>query len=65
MHEDDPVLRAVEQMVYAPDFPWARVGDGRLRHEIFYRDFPWPNDNEGKVLREIFGLVWARRRGVT
>lgn len=64
MQGDDPVLRAVEQMVEAPDFPWARVGDGRLRHEIFYADFPWPSDEQGKVLREIFGLVRARRRGV-
>lgn len=61
---DDPVLRAVEKMVEAPDFPWARVGDGMLRHEIFYPDFPWPSHNEGNLLREIFGVVRSGVRGL-
>lgn len=61
---DDPVLRAVEKMVEAPDFPWARAGDGMLRHEIFYPDFPWPSDNEGNLLREVFGLVRSGVRGL-
>ena len=64
MQGDDPVLRAVEQLVEAPDFPWARVVDGMLRHEIFYPDFPWPSDNEGNLLREIFGVVRSGVRGL-
>ena len=58
------MLRAVEKMVEAPDFPWARVVDGMLRHEIFYPDFPWPSDNEGNLLREIFGVVRSGVRGL-
>ena len=64
MQGDDPVLRAVEQLVEAPDFPWARIVDGMLRHEIFYPDFPWPSDNEGNLLREIFGVVRSGVRGL-
>ena len=73
MQGDDPVLRAVEQMVVAPDFPWPRADGGELWYEIVrlvHSGIRVPPHrlavaaiNAGFSAPDVLGLAWQWKDG--